>query len=287
MSDGFTSGQFFAEWKGRERVKLFLFKEIDSTNSELLRRGCALLPLLKESGAVSENGAEFHFSVAAAESQSAGRGRLGREFCSPAQTGAYFSFGFVQEGGIRSPALLTVSAAVGVCRAIEALSGSTCAIKWVNDIYCNGKKVCGILAEGIMNPSSGKIEGAVIGIGINIVQSSFFSPELQKKAGGIADGPDAAKKKIGRLQLTARCLEEIAAALDMKNREQTMREYKSRSFLIGSTVSVFPAAAGTASGSFCAKAIDITDDAGLLVELADGTRKILHSGEVTLHDSSA
>lgn len=283
MPDEFTSERFFDEWKGRECVKLFLFREIDSTNSELLRRGRKLLPLLTDGGSVSQNGAEFHFCVAAAESQSAGRGRRGRTFCSPPQTGAYFSFGFVQENGIQNPALLTVSAAVGVCRAVEALSGCQCTIKWVNDVYCGGKKICGILTEGIMNPDSGKIEGAVVGIGINIVRSAFFPPELQKKAGGIADGHSMAEKKIGRLQLIAACLTEIAALLRAENSCQIIAEYKSRSFLLGKTISVFPVA-GNGSGCFRATAADITADARLLVHLSDGTEKILHSGEVTLHD---
>ena len=81
--------------------KIQLFKEIDSTNSELIRRGNAMSPLLNEDGTLTENGGIFNNTLVVAESQTSGHGRLGRFFYSPSLTGAYFSFSVVKEGGSR------------------------------------------------------------------------------------------------------------------------------------------------------------------------------------------
>ena len=105
--------------------KIQLFKEIDSTNSELIRRGNAMSPLLNEDGTLTENGGIFNNTLVAAESQTSGHGRLGRFFYSPSLTGAYFSFSVVKEGGIKNPAMFTVTSAVGVCRAIKKLFGAS------------------------------------------------------------------------------------------------------------------------------------------------------------------
>ena len=99
--------------------KISLVESIDSTNSFLLRASDNYLPLIDENGNLTQSGTEFNFSVKAAETQSNGRGRLGRSFVSPQTTGIYFSFSLVKKGGITNPSMITVGAAVGVCRAIE------------------------------------------------------------------------------------------------------------------------------------------------------------------------
>lgn len=264
-------------WK--KYFKIHLFKEIDSTNSELVRRGNAMSPLLNEDGSLTENGGIFNNTLVAAESQTSGHGRLGRFFYSPSLTGAYFSFSVVKEGGIKNPAMFTVSSAVGVCRAIKKLFGTSCSIKWVNDIFCGGKKVCGILTEGIVNSSKGIVEAAVVGIGINLVAQNDFPEELRKKAGGISTAEFLSEKKISSQKLIFCCMDEITAILN--SGENIIPEYKSLSFLLGRELDISPVIGQ--EKSFKAKALDITDDAGLLVELGDGTKKVLHSGEVTLH----
>ena len=236
-------------------------------------------PLLNEDGTLTENGGIFNNTLVAAESQTSGHGRLGRFFYSPSLTGAYFSFSVVKEGGIKNPAMFTVTSAVGVCRAIKKLFGASCSIKWVNDIFCCGKKVCGILTEGIVNSSKGIVEAAVVGIGINLVVKNDFPEELRKKAGGISTAEFLSEKKISSQKLIFCCLDEITEILN--SGENIIPEYKSLSFLLGKELDVLPVIGQ--EQSFKAKALDITDDAGLLVELADGTKKVLHSGEVTLH----
>jgi BirA family biotin operon repressor/biotin-[acetyl-CoA-carboxylase] ligase len=86
-------------------------------------------------------------TVVAAITQTAGRGRFGRSFYSPADSGVYFSVLLRPGVGAPDATLLTTAAAVAVARAVEDVTGAPARIKWVNDVYCGGKKVCGILTE--------------------------------------------------------------------------------------------------------------------------------------------
>lgn len=162
------------------RPRVTIVQETDSTNSELLRLldggrlpeteivqsaagthglspgslPCPLPagPLLNADGSRTERGQQLNFTLLAAASQSAGRGRIGRRFWSPDGSGIYFSFIYVPEGGIQDPGRITAAAAVGVCRAADSLYGIRSGIKWVNDVYVGGKKVSGILTEGWTTP---------------------------------------------------------------------------------------------------------------------------------------
>ena len=261
--------------------KISLVESIDSTNSFLLRASDNYLPLIDENGNLTQSGTEFNFSVKAAETQNNGRGRLGRSFVSPQTTGIYFSFSLVKKGGITDPSMITVGAAVGVCRPIEKTYGVQCKIKWVNDIYCGTKKVCGILTEGIFNSTSGKVEGCICGIGINILSGNSFDSELKSRAGGILDGIKS-KNKISRVKLLANCLDELLDIFDSE--ENIISEYRERSFLAGKTVTVTPVI-GNDKSSYKACAIGISENAGLLVKLDDGTTTELTCGEVTLHEN--
>ena len=105
-----------------------------------------------------------------ADSQTAGRGRLDRRFVSPPGTGLYMSLLASPPSGTDC-GLITILAAVAVCRAIEEMTDLRPRIKWVNDLFVRGKKVCGILAEGLSGP-------VVIGIGVNLrTPSGGFPPE--------------------------------------------------------------------------------------------------------------
>lgn len=124
---------------------------------------------------MAENGAP-EGALIVADSQSGGRGRAGHTFYSP-QGGVYMSL--ILRPRFSEYTLITPAAAVAACRALEKL-GFDCGIKWVNDIYKDGKKVCGILAES--NISSG---WAVLGIGINTVCPGKDAPDI---AGWLYDG---------------------------------------------------------------------------------------------------
>ena len=108
--------------------------------------------------------------VLTADSQTAGRGRLGRRFVSPPGTGLYMSI-LIAPPKNTDAGKITVLAAVAVCRTIHELTGLQPKIKWVNDLFLRGKKVCGILAEKIN-------EGVIVGIGINVESPpGGFPPE--------------------------------------------------------------------------------------------------------------
>lgn len=267
-------------------VRLEYFDTIDSTNSEAKRRLGAVPP---------GEYRLFHKTVLVAGEQTAGRGRLGRKFYSPGGTGLYFSLVYAA-GSVSDPGKITAVAAVAVCRAIKSVFNVDAGIKWVNDIFVSGKKVCGILTEGIVNPLSGAVEAAVIGIGINIYFSSKMPEELSLRAGGICgsslsgagdENADGGKNAEMKDRLLCRIIENLVEILDGREEAffSAMEEYKARSTLIGKTVTVSPVI-DSRERQYDAVVTGITDDAQLVVRTSDGREKTLSSGEVTLHANS-
>ena len=254
------------------------FKNIDSTNTyaKKILSECGALRLAN--GGLSPAGKKYNNSIIVAESQTAGRGRLGRTFVSPSKTGIYLSVIYAPEGGITEPAKLTAFSAVAVKRVIKKLYKIDAKIKWINDIYINGKKVCGILTEGFTNFETGSIESAVIGIGINISDNqNIFN--ANKSAGSITG--KKTDENITRCQLAALVAGETLKIFD-EDTASVMKEYRNSSFLIGDKVQVHPII-GDDKAAYFAQVIDIDDKAGLVVQLEDGSRKTLNSGEVSLH----
>lgn len=266
------------------------FKEIDSTNSYAKKVLIECGNLQNSEGIFSESWKKYHNSIFVAEKQTAGRGRLGRTFVSPAKTGIYLSVIYAPKRGILEPAKITAFSAVAVCRVIEKLYDVKPKIKWINDIYIDGKKICGILTEGFTNFETGIIESAIIGIGINI----FDNPEIfdaNKIAGSIIGNKNSSKKNFQnkksiptRCCLAANVAGEILKILE-ENQENLIEIYKNLSCTIGQTVKVHPII-GDDKSSYIAKAIDIDKNAALIVQLKDGTTKALNSGEVTFHHSN-
>lgn len=264
-----------------QKEHIFIYDLIDSTNTESKRRISQKGFLLTDEGRLSKDGEVIHKTLIAASEQTAGHGRLGRNFYSPSKTGIYFSFIYVPENSQDDfdPSRFTVTAAVSVCRAIVKLFGESAKIKWVNDIYLNDKKICGILTEGITNKNN-KVEATIIGIGINIATNENLPTDLSKKVGGIISSEKSTPKAESlRAKLLATVINELILSLD--NHENVIPEYRKQSMLTNKTLTVTPLIGG--DKTFEAKVLDITDDAGLLVELQNGEQKVLHSGEVTLH----
>ncbi len=131
--------------------------------------------------------------------------------------------------------LLTACAAVAAARAIDALYGTQMQIKWVNDLYLDGKKCCGILTEGGVSLESGKLEHAIIGIGINVRNTSIAMPEeLRHTVTSLEEArPDI---HVCRAQLLATVLYEMEQVLRELPQRRFLAEYRSRSCLIGKTV---------------------------------------------------
>lgn len=132
---------------------------------------------------------EVHFGDGIqAESQTAGRGRFGRSFYSPPKSGIYLSvlLPYINDE------LLTVGAAVSVLQSIKQITGQQADVKWVNDVYLNGKKIAGILAEAVVD-KDGKPAAVILGVGINIVSPiSDFPQDIQNKAGALISQEDIA-----------------------------------------------------------------------------------------------
>lgn len=213
--------------------------------------------------------------VIIANEQTAGRGRRGRSFASPAGSGIYMSLllrptQYSSEQAIR----ITTIAAVAVCEAIEAVSKEKAEIKWVNDVFVKGKKVCGILTEASFGMESGMLEYAVLGVGINAYRpKDGFGEALEQIAGAVFD----AAQNDAKNQLTAAFLNSFMkyyAALDSVDYAE---EYRKRSLAIGKQVNVI-------SGEEIRKAfvLGIDDDCQLQVRFEDGTEETLSSGEISI-----
>ena len=149
-------------------IKIQAFESLDSTNNYLKKLA---------SGGAAEG------TVVIADEQTAGRGRMGRSFASAPGCGIYMSMLLRPEGCTADCAPgLTAVAAVAVCRAIEKVCGRAPGIKWINDLYLRGKKICGILCESSVK--DGRVNYAVLGIGLNVTtRAEEFPEELRETAG--------------------------------------------------------------------------------------------------------
>lgn len=214
--------------------------------------------------------------VVIAERQSMGRGRLGRAFFSPDGTGLYMSL-IVRRP--MPPALstrLTTAAAVAVSQAVEAVCSRRADIKWVNDIYLDGKKACGILTEGGISPDA-TLEYAVIGIGVNIAPpDGGFPPDIADIATAVF--ADANEARGMREVLAAEILNRLMPMLDDIRSPRILGEYRSRSLTVGRNVVVHRIGEQPRP----AVALDVDGEFRLLVRYSDGTTAALDSGEVSV-----
>lgn len=235
-----------------------VFDEIDSTNTYL--KSC-------------DKGLKKDFTIVVSDSQTQGRGRINRQFYSPKGSGIYLSILLYPNLSASDCVFLTTAACVAVTRAIKDCLGLDTQIKWVNDIYCKGKKLCGILTESSVDASSGKLNFAVVGIGINFKKSSF-PKEISRIATSLED---CVKLKCDRNTLISSIINHFESIyLKLPNRE-FMNEYQKRSFLVGKNVTVF-------QGEVCYDAVvkSVESNANLVVEKENGETVSLFSGEVSL-----
>lgn len=226
--------------------------------------------VLKE---IAMNGGKQGY-VLIAQEQTAGKGRLGRRFYSPDNTGIYMSILLRPKMTIQDSLLITTSAAVAVSRAVEKLSNKEAKIKWVNDVFVDGRKICGILTESSLDFESGCLEYAVVGIGVNISKpDNDFPDDLKNIAGGFLDHI----KGNVRCKLIAEIINEFSDQMENLSSRYYLDEYKRRSFLLGQNITVIKP-----NGNRKAKAIDIDNQARLIVEYADKSIEHLSSGEVSV-----
>ena len=210
-----------------------------------------------------------------ARSQSGGRGRLGRSFFSP-NGGLYMSLLLYPQSDITDVSLITSAAAVAVSRAIECVADVKCEIEWVNDIYIEGKKVCGILTEGQMR-SDGMLDYAILGIGVNLLPPTCGFPEdIASRAGSLFDELPTDTDNILAATIVNEFMLLYRSGLD---KELFLDEYRSRSCLIGREIDVMRIVGGEMKS---AVAVGIDDNCRLVVRYDDGTTEALESGDVTI-----
>ena len=241
-------------------LQITFHPSVDSTNR--------VLRALAEQGA-----AEGTVVIAGAQTQ--GRGRYGREFFSPEDTGIYLSLLLRPvHADPRQTVTLTAAAAVAMCQAIEAVCGESPKIKWVNDIFLHGKKVCGILTEAAFSLETGAPEYVVVGAGINVyAPRDGFPPALEGVAGALWEStvPD------GKNRLTAEFLNRFWALYAAGDPLAFLEEYRRRSLVIGKNITVL---AGSMEAK--ARAVGIDDQCRLLVQYESGETDALSYGEVRI-----
>lgn len=213
--------------------------------------------------------------VILANEQTKGRGRLGRDFYSPPDTGIYMSLLLRPQGLEPGEAVrITTMAAVAACRAIASVSGREPQIKWVNDIYLNEKKVCGILTEASFHLESGSLEYAILGIGFNVSPpAGGFPEEIVQTAGAILN----IQTDEGKNRLAAAFLNAFLAIYRAEDSNAYAEEYRRRSLVIGKAVNVI-----SPSGIRKAYALDVDRECRLIVRYEDGSVEQLSSAEVSI-----
>ncbi len=213
-----------------------------------------------------------HGTLVCARTQTGGRGRFGRKFHSPDATGIYMTLLIRPKLPAEKAVMITSMTAVAVARAIERLADVRVEIKWVNDLYIAGKKVCGILCEAGMDFESGQLEYAVVGIGVNTARAEFPEDirEIATSVGNVC-GKDISKNRL--IAEICNCMEEMYGQLEDG---AFMAESRARSNVIGRNILVL-----RGDERYPARAIDIDDQGSLVVETEEGIQTV-RSGEVSV-----
>ena len=207
--------------------------------------------------------------------QTDGRGRYGRQFFSPVDSGVYLSL--LLRPTAYSPqqaTCLTAAAAAAMCQAIEAVTGQQPGIKWVNDIFLHGKKVCGILTEAAVGLETGTLNYMVLGAGVNLYPpAEGFPEEIQPIAGSVLERscPEAKNRLVGEF------LNRFWDFYTHPECRAYLEDYRARSLAIGRNVTVL--SAGKAVSAY---AYGIDDDFRLLVRYENGDTEALSYGEIRI-----
>ncbi len=241
----------------KKDVLIEVWKEITSTNQRMKQLAVEKkLP---------------HGSVVIAQSQSEGKGRKGRKFYSPKDSGLYLSILLYPKKTTQESLEITAAVAVAVCKAVENCCDVSLGIKWVNDLYLGCKKVCGILTEAVTDFETGDIEFVVAGIGLNLYEPiGGFPKDLEEKAGAILPFGH----KVNKNKLVGKMVNQIL--------EETMkvgidREYVDRNIVPGKRIRI---SFGETEREVLAK--EILDDGKLLVINEKNEEEIFPSGDVSV-----
>lgn len=245
--------------KSKDFYDIDVVNTISSTNDEMKSRA------LK---------GEKEGSVLVALSQTGGKGRLGRKFFSPQNTGLYMSVILKPELEPNDAVLITTAAAVATSKAIDEVSGKKSAIKWVNDIYIDNKKVCGILTEAGFNKNFDKLDYAVLGIGVNVYAPECGFPEDIQN---IADAVFTKSQSDMRSVLCAKILDKFYEVYKKLDSKTYVEEYINRSCVVGKEIKVIQN--GIETDALCT---GIDENCRLKVKYPDGTEEHLSTGEISI-----
>lgn len=240
------------QWAGCEIV---YFEETDSTNRQAR--------LLAREGA-------RHGTLVIADTQSAGRGRRGRGWISPAGEGVFMSLIIRPDMPPSQVAKLSLTLALAVSRAIERETGLDAKIKWPNDIVIGGRKVCGLLLE--MDATAEKVESIVAGVGINVHQT-VFDEEIAHTASSL---DLLAGRRVSRSAIVRAFLAEFERAMALED-AQMMDAYRASSATIGQKVQVI-----SLSGTYTGTAEGITESGSLLVRDENGEVQEVLAADVSV-----
>ena len=239
--------------QGEEDIAVCCYPTIDSTNTEARRQAQTFSTP----------------AVFAAEEQTAGRGRQGHSFYSPQGSGLYMTVLTPLSLPLKDAALMTQAMAVAALRAVKEAGGPELSVKWVNDLFYQGKKTAGILTEAISDLETGNAAVLICGIGLNLTTRTFPG-DIAQTAGSLG-GLD---KNLLCALITARFL---SFARQLPDPSPWITEYRAHSMVLGKGVTF------TQNGVPCrAVAENIDDRGGLIVRLKDGSRRTLSSGEISI-----
>ena len=231
------------------------YESVDSTNAEARRQ-------------ISEglSGPALFLS----EEQTAGRGRLGRSFYSPKETGIYMTLACPVHAAYQDAVRITSKAAAAVLQGIQSVVNAALSIKWVNDIYIGERKIAGILVEAVQDAAQTCVEWLVIGVGIN-VSTSDFPEELKETAGALTHG------SCDRTSLVTAVTERLLWEAEHLQDDSFLKICREKSAVLGKEILY-----GSMPDLKAGKAVAIDDDGALIVEKADGSTEILNSGEISI-----
>ncbi|MCR4649688.1 MAG: biotin--[acetyl-CoA-carboxylase] ligase [Lachnospiraceae bacterium] len=261
--------------KNKVNIPLSILDEIDSSNEEAKRR--------------IKSGEKDDF-VIVARKQTAGKGRKGRSFYSPKDTGIYLTFTHFTSSSVEESLSVTIASSVIVYRVLKEVLGTDCKIKWVNDLYFCERKVCGILCEWAMgNESEGICNAVVTGIGINI-STEDFPDEIRQKAGCLInektvfenesrDNKDYPERKGSYAdEIVSGIINGLKNFFNENNLSLYMDDYRKNSMVLGRKVELSGAEGVFAKGLASA----FTDKGELVITMDDGTKRNVDSGEISL-----
>lgn len=240
-----------------EQTNIYVYDTIDSTNDEAKRQW-------KEHKKAP--------CLFVSDEQTGGRGRRGRSFYSPKGTGIYMSLLIQPETGLEDAVHITTATAVVVAKVLQDYTDEEIGIKWVNDIYAGNKKVCGILTEAVIEPDATEKPAVVVGIGINL-STVEFPEEIREIAGGLA----VQDRDVDANELIARITKGVLAFSENMQDCTYVEDYRKMSVVLGREIRY-----NEGDAFVTARAIDIDSEGGLMVELSDGSVKVLKTGEITV-----